>query len=160
MVKGTATTFAAAGAVVIAGLLAACGAQTPMPTPTSSSSTPSPGPTSVLNDLNPELRPGQPAAANQQFFDATNAALQASSGRSDGVTIVNNLAAAGFSKADMEVTYDTTALGLQADSIIVSVRIGQECLLGQFGAGYYKGTIAPLLGTGKCLVGWQRTIDW
>lgn len=154
------TALAATGAAVLAGLLVACGSQAPMPTPTASASSPSPAPTSVRNELNPQFRPGGSAAANQQFFDATNQALQSAAGKSDGVTIVNTLVAAGFNKADMEVTFDSTAIGLQADSIIVSVRIGEECLLGQFAPGYYAGTIAPVLGTGKCLVGWQRTIDW
>lgn len=156
------TAIAATGALALAaiGVLAGCGPQTPMPTPTASSSTPSPEPTSVRNELNPVLRPGQSAAANQQFFDATNQALQSQQGRSNGESIVNNLVAAGFNKADMEITYDATALGLQADSMIVSVKIGNECLIGQFFPGSYKGTILPVLGTGKCLVGWQRTIDW
>ena len=147
------TALAATGAAVLAGLLVACGSQAPMPTPTASASSPSPAPTSVRNELNPQFRPGGSAAANQQFFDATNQALQSAAGKSDGVTIVNTQVAAGFNKADMEVTFE-------ADSIIVSVRTGEECLLGQFAPAYYAGTIAPVLGTGKCLVGWQRTIDW
>ena len=141
--------------------LAACGPTAPMPTPTASGSgTPSPEPSSVRNDLEPELRPGQPAAANQQFFDSVNQELQSREGRSTGESIVNTLAAAGFDKAAMEVTYDATALGLQADSIVVSVKIGEECLIGQFHPDSYAGTLAPVLSTGKCLVGWQRPIDW
>jgi hypothetical protein len=152
---------AAGAGLLIASSLAACGPTAPMPTPTASgSSTPSPAPTSVRNELDPELRPGQPAAANQQFFDAVNQELQAREGRSTGETIVNTLAGAGFDKAAMEVTYDATALGLQADSIVVSVRIGEECLIGQFYPDSYTGTIAPVLSTGKCLVGWQRPIDF
>lgn len=153
---------AALGATIIAIALAAlagCVQGPPMPTPTATS-TPSASPTSVTNDLNPVLRPGKPAAANRQFFDATNAALQAAAGKSDGRTIVDTLVAAGFVKADMEVTYDYTALGIPADSIIVSVRIGAECLIGQFAPSYYRGDLLPVLGTGRCLVGLQRPIDW
>jgi hypothetical protein len=139
--------------------LTACVQGPPMPTPTAVP-TPSASATSVTNDLNPVLRPGGSAAANQQFFDATNQALQAAAGKSDGRTIVDNLVNAGFVKADMEVTYDSTALGIAADSIIVSVRIGQECLIGQFAPSYYRGDLLPVLGTGGCLVGLQRPIDW
>lgn len=148
---------ATAGLAVLA--LAACVQGAPMPTPTAVP-TPSASATSVTNDLNPVLRPGQSAAANQQFFDATNQALQAAAGKSDGRTIVDNLVNAGFVKSDMEVTYDSTALGIAADSIIVSVRIGQECLIGQFAPSYYRGDLLPVLGTGGCLVGLQRPIDW
>jgi hypothetical protein len=139
--------------------LAGCSPGSPMPTPTAVP-TPSGSATSVTNDPNPVLRPGQSAAANQQFFDATNAALQAAAGKSDGRTIVDTLVNAGFVKTDMEVTYDSTALGIPADSIIVSVRIGDECLIGQFAPSYYRGDLQPLLGTGRCLVGLQRPIDW
>ncbi|MFZ2964518.1 MAG: hypothetical protein WA006_07535 [Rhodoglobus sp.] len=155
-------TRVALGATITALALAAlagCVQGAPMPTPTATP-TPSVSPTSVTNDLNPVLRPGQSAAANRQFFDATNAALQAAAGKSDGQTIVDTLAAAGFIKADMEVTYDSTALGIPADSIIVSVRIGDECLIGQFAPSYYRGDLQPVLGTGRCLVGLQRPIDW
>lgn len=155
------TAIAATGALALAaiGVLAGCGPQTPMPTPTDSPS-PSPSATSVRNEIDPVLRPGQSAAANKQFFDATNGALHATAGKSDGRSIVDNLVAAGFVKADMEVTYDSTALGLQADSIMVSVKIGAECLVGQFSPTLYKSEILPVLGTGKCLVGEQRPIDW
>lgn len=146
-------------AVVAVLALAGCVQGPPAPTPTTAP-TPSSSPTSVTNELNPVLRPGASAAANQQFFDATNQALQAAAGKSDGRTIVDNLVNAGFVKADMEVTYDSTALGIAADSIIVSVRIGDECLVGQFAPSYYRGDLLPLLGTGKCLVGLQRPIDW
>lgn len=146
--------------VLAATALAGCVSGTPMPTPDAGSATPTPDPTSVRNELDPQLRPGEPAAANEQFFDFVNQQLQTAQGKSSGQAIVDNLVAAGFAKTDMEVTYDSTALGLQADSIIVSVKIGSECLIGQFAPAYYESSIAPLLGTGKCLVGWQRAIDW
>lgn len=152
-------TLAGTSAMLALAALAGCVQAPPMPTPTMTP-TPSASPTSVRNEPKPVLRPGGSAAANRQFFDATNAALQAAAGKSDGETIVNTLAAAGFDKADMEVTYDSTALGIAADSIIVSVRIGDECLIGQFAPSYYRGDLQPVLGSGRCLVGLQRPIDW
>lgn len=156
---GTSRALAAAVAALLAVGLAGCVEGPPMPTPSSSPSA-TPTPTSTRNEVKPVLRPGQSAAANQQFFDAINRDLHGRAGRSDGETIVNTLVAAGFVKADMEVTYDATALGIQADAIIVSVRIGTECLIGQFSPGAYTGTILPVLGSGNCLVGAQKPIDW
>jgi len=89
---------------------------------------------------------------NTEYFDEN--------GRGDGRSIVDNLVAGGFSKQDMEVTPDSTALGLDADSIVVSVRIKGECLMGQFFDDNYVSSIEPLLGTGGCLVGKTRAIDW
>ena len=149
---------AVAGVVALGAVLAGCGGA-PMPTPTASTSrsaTPSPSPTAKA----PVFHPDGSAAANQQYIDYVNRALNASSGLSDGRTIVDNLVAAGFTKADMEVTADTTALDLTVDSIQVAVRIKGECLIGGFSYVGYQGIVAPLLGSGTCLVGATRPIDW
>jgi hypothetical protein len=89
---------------------------------------------------------------NTKYHDAN--------GQGAGRNIVDNLVDNGFSKQDMEVTPDSTAIGLAADSVVVSVRITGECLLGQFTPDKYVSSIEPLLGTGGCLVGKTRTIDW
>jgi hypothetical protein len=150
-------TVGAAIAVLVAVALSGC-VGTPMPTPTASpSSSASSAPPSQSD---PVLRPGQSALANQQFFDFVNGDLYAHQGRAAGQTIVENLVSQGFIKADMEVTPDVTAIGKTADSVVVSVRIDGECLIGQFGATTYTGTRAPVLGTGTCLVGHTRPIDW
>lgn len=131
-----------------------------MPVPTqsesaspSASATPTPKP-------DPILRPDSSAAANKQFFDFVNKNFNAANGMSNGQAIIDNLVANGFVKADMEVTYDTTAIEIPADSIVFSVRIKGECLIGQFSAAGYTSLQAPLLGTGRCLVGVTRPIDW
>jgi hypothetical protein len=132
-----------------------------MPVPVASSSpsaTPTPDPTPSITV--PILRPGGPALANQLFFDYVNAALWSTAGMSDGRTIVDNLVNNGFVKTDMEVTFDSTALEIPVDSIQVSVRIQGECLVGGFSAAGYTSVRAPVLGTGKCLVGATRPIDW
>ncbi|HQA23431.1 MAG TPA: hypothetical protein PKW13_06895, partial [Rhodoglobus sp.] len=67
-----------AGVVALGAVLAGCGGA-PMPTPTASSSrsaTPSPSPTAKA----PVFHPDGTAAANQQYFDYVNRALNASSG--------------------------------------------------------------------------------
>lgn len=151
--------IAAAAAAVLA--LTACvgGAPTPVETDTSSSSAePTPGASAPPGGA--ALRPGESAAANHEFFDAVNEALYATAGMSDGRTIVDNLVSNGFVKTDIEVTFDTTALELAVDSIQVSVRINDECLVGGFSPAGYSSIKAPVLGTGKCLIGTTRPIDW
>ncbi|GAA1215829.1 DUF6993 domain-containing protein [Rhodoglobus aureus] len=152
---GGAIALTVAAAVALGG----CVASTPEPTATPSneaSATPSPEATPT----GPILRPGEAAAANRQFFDLINTEYHDANGRGDGRTIVDSLVDNGFEKQDMEITPDSTAIGLAADSIVVSVRIKGECLLGQFTPENYVSSIEPLLGTGGCLVGKTRTIDW
>ncbi|MEH6781194.1 MAG: hypothetical protein V7618_06485 [Rhodoglobus sp.] len=139
--------------------LSGCVAQESEPVATPStevSSTPEPGATPT----GPILRPGEAAAGNRQFFDMLNNEYFDANGRGDGRSIVDKLVDNGFEKQDMEVTPDATAIGLAADSIVVSVRIKGECLIGQFTADDYVSSIEPLLATGSCLVGKTRPIDW
>jgi hypothetical protein len=144
-------------AVISIAMLTGCVGDSEMPVPSLlPSASPSP---SATAEPDPEFRPDGTAAQNQHFFDFVNSQYQASNGMGDGQTIVDFLVSNGFDKAAMEVTYDSTAIGLVADSIIVSVHIGEECLIGQFSAAQYTGTRAPVLGTGKCLVGDTRQRD-
>jgi len=109
----------------------------------------------------PKPHPGGTAAANQQLFDYLNGAFVAQYGMGNSQAIVNNLVAKGFIKTDMEVTTDTTTLGIPADSIFVSVKFKNQCLVGQLSPVGYKGILVPVLsGTGKCLVGETLPIDW
>ncbi len=145
------------GVALLVAALAGCVGE-PMPVPTytpTGSATPSATP-----DADPVFRPNGSAAANQQYFDFVNQAWNNAHQMSDGRSIVDNLVAAGFTKADMEVTADTTALNIPVDGIQVSVRIKQECLIAQFSNAGYTGILAPVLATGKCLVGQTRPIDW
>lgn len=125
----------------------------PTYTPTASSS---PG----ANDTEPELRPGQSAEANRQFFDQLLDEFASANGMGTSRGIVDTLVAGGFKKADIEVTPDTTAINIAADSIVVSVRIKGECLVGQLAPSDHSSQIAPLLATGRCLVGETLPIDW
>jgi hypothetical protein len=149
---------AAAVAIAVASVLAGC-VNAPMPVPTI---VPTPTGSSTADANTPALpilRPGDSAAANQQFFDYVNSTWYAKHGMSDGKSIIDNLVAAGFRKQDMEVTPDNTAYQA-ADSIIFSVRVKGQCLVGQVSALGYKGIIGPLLSTNKCLIGTTRPIDW
>jgi len=150
--------LAAIGSAIVLAALAGCIGGAPMPVPTygpTATGSPSPKPTAT-----PVIRPGQDAEANKPFFDMLNAAYFAQRGIGTGEEIINNLVANGFTKADMEVTPDVTALGIAVDSIVFSVKIKEECLIGQTSGQGYTGVIAPVLGTGKCLIGLTRPIDF
>lgn len=153
---GAAIALTLSAALALSGCVSPEPEPTTTPTATETSTTPSPEATPA----GPMLRPDEAATANREFFDLINTNYHASSGRGDGRSIVDNLVANGFDKQDMEITPDSTAIGLAADSIVVSVRIKGECLLGQFAPDNYASSIEPLLGTGGCLVGKTRPIDW
>ncbi|KQR66623.1 hypothetical protein [Frigoribacterium sp. Leaf172] len=94
------------------------------------------------------------------YFDRVNREHLDGGGATDGRSLVDNLVAAGFDKTAMQVTSDTTSIGREADSIQFSVLRGSDCLIGQAGATGYASQVAPVLGTGACLIGTTRTIDW
>ena len=148
----------AAGLVLMLALSACTTAPDPGPTarPTSTPSgtaTPTPEP-------DPVLVPTGDAEANLPYFDLVNKRLLDTVPTPNGQQLVENLVAAGFAKADMEVTPDTTVGSEAASTIQFSVRANGSCLIGQTGAAGYNALAAPLLGTGKCLVGKTRAIDF
>lgn len=143
----------AVAAVLLALTLTGCvDAPVPTPTPTTSASaTPEP---------DPEIDLEGSAKDNHEFFDLINNELIAAGGTLDGRAFIDNLVAAGYPKADLEVTPDRTAINIAADNIQFSVRLNGTCLIGQYGNIGYASTTADLLGTGRCLVGQTRPIDW
>ena len=104
--------------------------------------------------------PAAGAAANDPVARAALEPLLADDPRPGGRAIVDALAAAGFDKAAMEVTADATPLGNAADAVLFAVRLGEECLLGQVDGAGLTTSAQPVLGTGRCLVGATRSIDW
>lgn len=124
----------------------------------SSSSTPEPEPVPEP-EADPGPVPGGTADDNLPYFDFVNAAFLAD-GNPGGRPIIDNLVAAGFDKAAMQVTADLTPHGSAVDSVQFSVRIGDECLIGQADDEGYVSTVAPALESGGCLVGKTRAIDW
>ncbi|MGY4857125.1 DUF6993 domain-containing protein [Cryobacterium sp. AP23] len=110
----------------------------------------------------PALAPDGTATDNLAFFDSVIAGTLATEANPPGRTIIDALVAAGFVKADLEVTSDTTTKGEPADSIQFSARVNGECIVGQNGpsSGGYHSVVVPLLATGTCLVGATRQIDW
>jgi hypothetical protein len=127
----------------------------PKPSTSAPISTPTPTPTPK-----PVYLPDGTAEQNKAFFDSVNSALIASNGSVDGQTIINTLVAAGFDKAAMQLTPDKTSIGVAADSVLFSVRLGDSCLIGQRGPAGYTSSIGPALAGGACLVGKTRPINW
>ena len=162
MARSTATGVALAGAALAAVLtLAGCvpGAPTPVPTATVAEPSATPTPTPTASAL-PDLVEGGTAKENQPYFDRINLYYFNANDMGTSRGIVDNLVAAGFRKQDIEITPDHTSIDLKADSIIFSVRLKGECLIGDFTATTIKSMVAPLLGTGGCLIGKTLTIDW
>lgn len=124
----------------------------PEPSPTTSSVAPS-------TDAPPFSSTSTTAEA-LAHFDEVNAATVATNARPGGRAVVDALVAAGFDKSTMQVTADTTSIGRDADSVQFSVLWGQDCLIGQVSGAGYSSQTAPVLGTGACLVGSTRAIDW
>jgi len=148
--------------VAVSASLAACAPErdntVPMPVPThSGSASPGadPGPEP---EPDPTLLPGGSALANRDYFDFVNQRLLSVNSNPSHDAVVQNLVAAGFAKADLEVTPDKTSeLRRPSDSIEFAVRAGENCLIGQFEASNYYSTVGPVLSGGLCLIG--KTVD-
>jgi hypothetical protein len=169
-VHGSGRTRAAAGhrralvlgaAALVVPSLAGCsligtagGGEAPPPTPAPSASTPDSA------DAPATLVPGGTAEENRPLFDAVSSSVIAADPDADGRAIVDALIAAGFDRAAIEVTDDTTAIGRAADAIQFSVLASDGCIIGERSGSGYAGLVAPVLGTGRCLVGETRVIDW
>ena len=152
MPSGLARAGVVAGVLLALTLTGCVDAPEPTPTPTTSASaTPEP---------DPEIDLEGSAKDNREFFDLVNTELIAAGGTLDGRAFIDNLVAAGYPKADMEVTSDSTAINIASDNIQFSIRLNGTCLIGQYGNIGYASTTAEILSTGRCLVGQTRPIDW
>ncbi|MFT4229774.1 MAG: hypothetical protein QM602_05745 [Microbacterium sp.] len=158
--------IAAATGVLFVGLLTAGCAPEPEQTPTSPArsasavtQSPSPSPTASAG---PVLHPDGSAADNLPLFAAVTKKVWGSSNKAKGRAYVDALVRAGFDKAAMQVTKDTSTVGNAAESIQFSVLWEGECLVGQVGPATGKPVTAvmPALEGDLCLVGNTRTIDW
>ncbi|GAA1832178.1 DUF6993 domain-containing protein [Agromyces salentinus] len=159
---GSSAALAIAGAALSVVLLAGCSLlEPPAPTPSASASS-RPTPSDQETSAPVGLRPDLPAADNLPYFDQVNQSVVAANAGAQGRDFIDALVAAGFDKAAMQVTSDQTSLGEPADSVQFAVSFNDECLVGQYGpkSGGYHGAVQPVLGTGGCLIGQTRPIDW
>jgi hypothetical protein len=153
------TALVAATAIALAGCVQGNASPTHAP---SSSPTASPSVKATATPA-PTFITGGTAKDNEPLFDQVSKSLIASDGSVDGKSIVDALVAAGFDKATMQVTPDKTPTGLAVDSVLFSVRIGDECLLGQRSSSGFSGSLARAIEDGSvngCLIGKTRPIDW
>lgn len=161
---GTIAVTALAGTALVVGI-AGCTPAAPGgsgSTP-SASATPTPTDAAQTTPTAPQtLRPELAASENLAYFDAVNFGVIAANAEAGGRDFIDALTAAGFDKAQMQVTADRTTVDLQADSVQFAVLFQGECLVGQYGpaSGGYHSAVRPALGTGGCLVGRTRPIDW
>jgi hypothetical protein len=142
-------------------MLSGCSAPAPSPSPSTTSASPrasaSPTPTT------PTIVPGGSAAENLPVFTDVVAKVWAGPDKAAGRAYIDALVGAGFDKAAMQVTNDTSTVGNPAESIEFSVLwSGGECLVGQVGPaiGNPVTAVLPELSDGTCLLGKTRTIDW
>lgn len=146
-------------ALVLTGCTNAPGASpspTRTPSPSSTATTDAPTPPS------PSVNPALSAEANLRYFDLVASNVVAADPNAGGRSFVDALAQAGFDRSQMEVGFDRTAANLAVDSVQFSVRFSGKCLIGQYGpaSGGYHGEVAAVLGSGRCLIGVTRQIDW
>ncbi len=114
-----------------------------------SSASASPSATAVPE---PALSLDGTAADNLAFFNAVNGKLVAKNSAATGPDFVAALVEAGFDKTAMQMTADITTVGVEADSVFVSVQWGQSCLVAQYGVGGYLGAVVKTV-NGSCLIG-------
>jgi hypothetical protein len=112
----------------------------------------------------PKFFPDGTAAENLAYFHESLRQFGLGAEPVQGEPVVNTLAAAGFDKKKMQVSFDESKTNLVADNIFVSVVFGQDCLIGQIvvaDRSFFAET-APAVGPDKnlCLIGATRPIDW
>ncbi len=118
----------------------------------------------AVPEVAPEFVPDGTAAQNLPYF--TEVLREYSDGTQPvkGVPVVDAIAAAGFDKSAMQVSFDRSQTGLEADNIFVSVQIGEDCLIGQLVTGdrSFAAQNEPAVGPDGdiCLIGSTRPIDW
>lgn len=146
-----------AAAIVTALALAGCTPTPDVPQPTPSETrTPTPTPTPSAT---PELVEGGTAGQNRPFVEFVIGQLLSSNSEPASLEIIDTLVASGFDRAAMQVTADTTRVGSRADSILFSILIDRQCLLGQVADGAVTTSLGDVLGTGRCLVGRTVSLD-
>lgn len=150
---------ALAAAALAATLFAGCAPEPspePAPKPTASDDAGTAAP------AKPTLLPNGSADDNLPLFTDVTERVWASGDRTHGRAYIDALVEAGFDKKAMQVTADLSTVQRHAESILFSVKWGDECLIGQVGpeTGEPVATVMDVVGEGVCLIGNTRDIDW
>lgn len=132
--------------------------------PIGQSERPAPQPTAPEPEEPAQFHPDGTADENLPYFRQTLAQFGAGDEPVAGRPVVDAVAAAGFDRTTMQVTFDRTQTDLVADNVFVSVRIGGDCLIGQIVTGDRSSVavVEPAVGPEQnvCLIGNTRPIDW
>ena len=155
----TRSAFALRASVVVAAVIALSGCTAPAAPAPSASSVEAPSATATAEPIAPAaLVPGGSAQENLPFFEQVLHRTVDADPETPGRTVVDALVAAGFPKEAMQLTADETSVGLAADSVQVSVKASDACLVGQYGpkSGGVRAVVAAPIATGACLIG--RTV--
>jgi hypothetical protein len=153
--------IAAATAVVAAvAALAGCMPAAPIATP-SASATPTTSASVDPFGPEPDMVVGGTAIENKALFDWALGKASLVASPDPGRVLLDSLVVVGFDKTAMQLTPSTSGTGQPADQIVVSVQIGTSCLIGQrMLDASYTSTVESALGSGGCLIGDNRKIDW
>ncbi|HYI32072.1 MAG TPA: hypothetical protein VEX88_01270 [Glaciibacter sp.] len=160
--SGQSQLWACAALVGVGVLLVGCDANpAARPSTAAPSSTTEPSAPAATPQPAPTFKADLAASENQDYFDWVAVGVLATDRNAGGRAFIDALTAGGFDRSQMELTFDRTAVDLEADSIQFSVRVHGECVIGQAGPGdSFSSIITAPLGTGTCLVGSTRQIDW
>lgn len=150
----------AAPGLLAALLLSGCTSSPAPADPTPAATTDAPAATASAEPAIAPVDPAGTAEGNLPAFEATAGGVVAADPNAQGRALVDALVQAGFPKDRMEVTADATPLGNSVDSVLVSVRLGDGCLIGQRAQDGFSAHVEPVLSSDRCLVGQTRTIDW
>lgn len=126
-----------------------------MPTPTAVD-TPSASPTP---EALPELVEGGTAGQNRPYFEYVLGSIAERLPDAATSQITNRLIDAGFDRESMEATVSSTPAGYDADSILIAVRFGDQCLIASVAGSEVVTDLVDVLGSGTCLVGETVSID-
>ncbi|GAA1688597.1 hypothetical protein GCM10009792_05540 [Microcella alkalica] len=153
---------AAAISAIVVGCTAA--PEPPVATPSGAALTPSSSASASPEPepVEPEVPPFDPAAeaeANLPVVEQALAPVASAGGIPAGRSVVEALTAAGIPLDAIQITPDRTAIGLPVDALLLSVRSGGSCVLGQFDGDALTTTTEPALASGACLLGATASLD-
>jgi hypothetical protein len=150
--------IAGAAVVVAVAALAACSPPEPVPTVT-----PTPTPSVSVDPFGPQpdfIADGT-AIDNKDLFDWALGKASLVPSKDPGKNMLNALVAVGFAKGSIQLTPSKSGTGQPADQVVISVQIGSSCLIGQRMLDTsYTSTVESALGSGGCLIGDTRKVDW
>lgn len=108
----------------------------------------------------PERVEGGSARENQPHIDwVLEKARDGSTTRVAGLDAVGLLEESGYVRELMELTPDMSLIELPSDSTSLAIRFDDECVVTQWGSGWYASSVEPVVAGGRCLVGQSVSLD-